>query len=690
MEIQSVPSRQDYQEFLHTLGGLWPKREQPVGGGINSASNDLWRTQYLEEGSESAYMMLNPHAKDLSSATDEEFEHVANQVGPDVYRLRAVPPALLQPHTEILPTGGSCAIETFGVRVTKELQRRTDNGELPQQCLADAASRLLEAAPTASHISGAILSGAKHAVHYVESGLWTETADKLGVPDPEAAVQQAYDRINEAISRRAKLINPDSEMHFINFDDLHLPDAVQEWFDDIGLEYDPRFGIPQVLYTYKGPKMLPTVREILNSRNDGSHPPDDRTTHVARLKQLDHNSWDSMAIPAGVVSGQRELTPEERDRLQQSSTYAAGIRMAQWMFEHESENPSIVGGFFDLPHGDDILHMTPNLRPDQKFSGKLTGEQVVQVVEDILTDPLRLHRGTYEDHFALLESYLDPSVGKTKMTLINEKKAHVETLKPPSNQVREVDARLRSLGSQLTSCNEKLTESQALLEFVNVVSDDTNESWWATELNDSGKLKPGADALYRRASAVYRSIASRKNNDEPLSQMDADDLQQAQHIMEAIQAAREGSVTSMKPASSLLEKFSSSEEQIYREKTARIAELAVEEKTLQDQRPALMAQVEPIRARMSEIDRQIRRLPRVFPLQENPFITHALNFTWDPDCRRFLKDAVDITEEVKDPSEREALVRSSMTRIYPKIRAYYDYIYANTDQYPQERFQSVY
>jgi hypothetical protein len=107
-------------------------------------------------------MHLNPQPVDPLDLTDDEFAKVAQRFGPDVYRVRAIPNSLLQTPQELgcLPAGGSCAIETWGLRIVNYMKSRKAEGHVGDEDIAVAATSLLEMGPTVSHISGALLSGA--------------------------------------------------------------------------------------------------------------------------------------------------------------------------------------------------------------------------------------------------------------------------------------------------------------------------------------------------------------------------------------------------------------------------------------------------------------------------------------------------------------------------------------------------
>ncbi len=68
-----------------------------------------------------------------------------------------------------------------------------------------------------------------------------------------------------------------------------------------------------------------------------------------------------------------------------------------------------------------------------------------------------------------------------------------------------------------------------------------------------------------------------------------------------------------------------------------------------------------------------------FPLRENPFIHHSMQFLWDQDFCLFLKRAVDIEKSVKEKrftkDQGKGIMRNLMGTIFPKLQAYYGYFY---------------
>ena len=94
-------------------------------------------------------------------------------------------------------------------------------------------------APTITHISGAMLGGYDYGVHYWETDMWRERVEReYGINHDEALtlVEEAYQRIHNAVQRRSRLINPRSVIINVNFDELDLNLAIEQWLAQLGLD----------------------------------------------------------------------------------------------------------------------------------------------------------------------------------------------------------------------------------------------------------------------------------------------------------------------------------------------------------------------------------------------------------------------------------------------------------------------
>jgi len=107
-------------------------------------------------------------------------------LGHDGFRIRSINPRLLEPGIIPLSLGGSCAIETWGMRLLDPLKHSPE-------ALRELADTLLSLSPTISHVTGAILPVGEMGVHFIEDGLWGKRIeDDYGVVDGRRKTTEAY------------------------------------------------------------------------------------------------------------------------------------------------------------------------------------------------------------------------------------------------------------------------------------------------------------------------------------------------------------------------------------------------------------------------------------------------------------------------------------------------------------------
>lgn len=420
-----------YKNFiLNVLGKIWP-RDKDSG----EYGDDFWRATRYEEGDISGYTQSSPLARDPINSTPEEFENMALNLGPDYVRVRSVPPQLLK-RASIMPTGGSCPIETWGMRNMKDIQTGIKKSILKEDILADTAEQIVNLAPTVTHISGALLSGQDASVHYIESDMWAERLVSYRIPKEKAQIliQDAYYRIHEAVARRAKLINPNATVIPVNFDELGLKKAIEEWFNQIGSPYDPNHRIAEVIYTYNGPRQKELLLRALNNIIQvGKLTPEEKEAVVSLLgseyhvrgKQIDHLRWGSMDLLKEVIIGKREMTPKERVKYQDDPLYRMGIDINRDIFErHKKGNPDVLCvGFADLPYNTSVQHESRNL--GLTFSGNSSNptekDKFMKSLQKSMdhNNPVRLHRLNIDKHLLFLKAHFLENGGNQSKELNN-------------------------------------------------------------------------------------------------------------------------------------------------------------------------------------------------------------------------------------------------------------------------------
>lgn len=418
--IEGENRHERYKNFkANVLGAIWP---QDKNSGEYGA--DLWRALRWEKGDISGYTHSTPMARDPSTVTPEQFENMVANVGSDYLRVMLVPPQLLQP-TTIIPVGGSCAIETWGMRNIENIQTGIKKGILPKEFLADAARKMVNIAPTITHISGAILSGQDASVHLLETGMWAERLTSYGIPEQEteSLTDEAYKRINQAVARRAKLINPNAAVIPVNFDELPLKEAVGEWHAAIGTPYDPTYRLSEVAYTYDGPRQKELLLNALRNKiQNGNMTPEEKRAIITlvdaqyhvQLKQIDHLRWESMGLPDEVITGRREMTPREKEKYENQYVYRMMTDTLTDVYKrHTTASKDVISvGFADLPYNTSVQHETRDV--GLIFRGSTTNgndsksiAMFRQSLEKSLdpNNPVRLHRLNIDAHLAFLRSH---------------------------------------------------------------------------------------------------------------------------------------------------------------------------------------------------------------------------------------------------------------------------------------------
>jgi hypothetical protein len=305
--------------------------------------------------------MLNPNSIAPEDLSEDDLRRLLKTLGPDGFRIRSINPRLLEDGASPLPLGGSCAIETWGMKLLDPFKKQPEN-------LRRLAEALLSLAPTISHITGAILPAGEMGVHFIEDGLWGQRIeDEYKVEDGRTKTTEAYQRIHAAVERRAKLAtgNPEYRLYPVRFEELHLLEGpLQRWFEEMGLDFDPNFGIAQVIYTYVGPELLDLVKQALIN-NHGISPADlSRFNLAARLKQIDHNDWDATMsqLKKAILTGEID---DSVKGLLEKYPFRAGLQIAHWIRDTASANTSAPSGFFDLFLGGKIYHMRNFFSPQR-------------------------------------------------------------------------------------------------------------------------------------------------------------------------------------------------------------------------------------------------------------------------------------------------------------------------------------
>ncbi len=685
-----------YQNFTRlVLSRIWPAEE---GG---EYADDFHRPTRFDRRFEEAatqadwisgYTQFSPAGRDPANLTPDEFGIMVTKVGtPDYVRLRSVPPQVLDPDMNPMHVGGSCVIETWGERTMKEERAGIKAGLLPEELLPETARQLVDLAPTITHASGALLGGYDRGVHLIETDMWAQRiAEDYGVPREEAdqITQDAYRRIHDLVQRRSQLINPDSVLVPVNFDELGLPKAIEQWMESMGVPYDPGFRVAEVIHTYVGPQQLDLVKGAIQRQldADGHSGPVRQamealmqSTHHLRGKQVDHLRWGSMDLPKEVIMGLREPTEEEQEKMVNDPAYARGIYIMSDVYRrHMDGNPtSIAAGFADLPtHGKQVQHETRinfNGRPGTPDETKA----FLASVERQFTDPARLHRKNVPEHLSYLRSYT-ADTKPTKQAI----SAEMGKLQSELGPVRKARLVVEKAVGFVVQNEAMVAENNSTIKFYRQL-----QSGQPIEMTE--QTQKHAKRLAETARKALEGVAKRiaEGNQNKYDLVDVERLPQVIDAMTAVETEQSPVIT--EHVATYLEESAQRLIKANMESTAlRRQQLQAAEAELAKAKTSI-PEVEKKEARAEELRTSLATLasPSYFPLSENPFVHHAMQFLWDPDFSVFLRESVRIQEErssgaiKKDESNEQ--MRQLMGRIYPKLEAYINYLFGRTE-YPAE------
>ncbi len=712
-----------YVNFVETvLGKIWPPTSDSGEYG-----NDFWRSKRYDRRLQKdaqpnewigGYTQFSPQGKDPLNLSSEEFEIFVQNVGtPDYIRVRSIPPQLLISGVSVVPVGGSCALETNSMRTAADIRtcievltdklNHSQNGTDPstirqeidhvKELLANFARTSVSMAPTISHASGALLGGSDVNVHYWETDMWRERLEKeMGLDHAEAQkiVQDAYQRIHTIVQRRSSLINPNSTVLQVNFDELHLDPAIKRWAQTMGLDLNDHRVI-EVIYTYVGPEQLDLLKNALAEKQQKGKisaaeiGPIEKVMAASlhlRGKQIDHLRWGSMNLPKEVILGLRDMTPDEQNQYDNDYAFRMGIIIMSDVYQrHTSGNPtSIALGFADLPaSGNEVQHESRDV--GFTFTGQSPAEPVfLESMNQQLHNPSRLNWMNVDEHLNYLRRYTSDNTGQRKLLL-----ARMNILQ---GQIKPYEAKLSEAKKKLDSAEKKVNQYDASIDEQRLIITFARSLTIEGKCNDTPENRSSAKKIRERAEKSLKNSKDKQSyvyvNDN--DQQDIDELPDL--IAAMLTVEKGGTPTLTAKAKKQLEKFPESSEKL-------TAEL---EKFKASKRPDIEQAKVEVNSRLTDLEKVARdrqelvnvreqlatkASPNYFPLSDNPFIQHAMQFLWDPDFTTFMKKAV-ITQEArakKESSKEQSneQMRILMEQIYPKLEAYIQFLYGKID-YPDD------
>ncbi len=642
--IEGATRRERYVNFwTDVVAKIWPENSSSGEYG-----DDLWRSTRYDNGDISGYTQFAPRGRDPRNLTEEEFENVVGNLGTaDYVRVRNVPEQLLEKDVTIAPSGGSCAIETWGMKSMADISAAVSDGRLDQSVQSDTARRIVELAPTITHASGAMLSGQDFGIHYVESDMWTQRIASYGMPEEESRqlIDEAYKRINEIVLRRAQLINPTARILNINFDEMPLQQAVESWFAELGIGYDPKTRVAEVIYTYIGPYQKQLLEQALNERLiNGALSPSDAQAALnllhrdfhGRGKQIDHGRWGSMKLPKEVIVDQRDMSSDEREKYDADYPYGTGIRIMQDVHasQHNGSATAVYVGFADLPGPKSLVaHESRDFGVD--FKGVAGTPEFAASLEESLTTPARLHRGNVSGHLTYLSTWTQ-DVQHVRSRLIAEKSALLAELQPIQRAKREDEIKLAAIVRGIEKQSAQVESQKTVLLFINYLQ----------SVDNAGKPDQQQKAIaktIREQREKLLTTASQKS--DSVTTEDLEDLELLPSLIDFLVQVEEGGE---KPVPSdvilrALNRLSNGTQKAVERLQLDIEKRRDEQVKYEGKIAGHAQKLDPAKLeKTTQIDAEIKELcvRSYFPLSDNPFIHHAMQFLWDPDFAEFLKQAV--------------------------------------------------
>lgn len=687
-----VPSWQQYTEFRQALSSIYAARPDSPAAFYNQPSSlsRKAREQYLagqpvDKQAARFYYTDVPNPWDLGELPKERYDRIAAAFGPDIARAKMGSWSVANGSGLLLPVGGACAIETYGL----DLVNKSPAYENDQSGKTAAADRMIANAPYYTQVTGTMLQGGneKVGVMYTEEfPWWLRIQNELGVSDAIPKTQAAYTRIAEATQRRGLLVDPNYQQLTLPFDTLRLEEDghLQEWYQQCMQELPEQFRqfIPPmydengflaswVRYTYNGPNMLDIVKTRIRDQYGISL--DAFTTHV-RTKQLDH-----LKEPTFLFKNAASLTERDRELLGKYGTIA-GLAIDSWHMQNSDKGQTGFIGFDDLSLGGDLIHQTVPLGNGTKKLPKTAAE-----AEAVLASPVRLHQKNVDQHMLYLEQSLYPEVDtarevvKKQESLIGMEKNFVNQQKQ-TKIMQVIDTILKSAVANTDGVAIVPVDSEELeslfFEESDVFPRDT-ATVIRNEITDRLRiytLTKDVQATLRNEGlipdniwnrfAIYVTEQKQKNGSNLVVQF-ADS--QSQSLLPTYSTMHTEAVA----------KQEKQEENLGRAVEAKQAEFA-----------ALVDGVGETLVAQGQALKGIPEMP-ILPLADNMIVSHAVQLSFDPDMRAFVTDAAAIARQTTTNEEKTSQLREAMAQIFPKIKSYLEYIMKG-GVYPAQRFVRTY
>jgi hypothetical protein len=597
---------------------------------------------------------------------DSELSRFIDLFGLDIMRANFLSAHLVgEQHHQPLISGGACALETWATRLLSK-PRLKNAPELRQAVLL----KLLENAPYYTHITGAMMLGAKTQpqIMYDETFPWFMAIHDIGeatastnhswsLDNVRGNTRELYDRIHDAIVRRSHLVSDEApEILRVPFEDLKLDEAgyLESWYQEYISELPEEFSqyVPKkyqcdkfigayVRYTYVGPDLLKLLKQYLKS---SSYNIDQFTIHV-RTKQDDH-LYEGSRINRILLKG---IHGDDHNYLRKYANIC-NLSIYFWHQQHWRSNNAFIG-FSDLSFRGNIVHDTINLHTGS--NGDIRTEEELW---DIVSCPLRLNRNNIEEHFNCLDKYTDEVYiyEEAILELKNiKRRLNKHQKKAGGAQARSLERELivKIIGS-LSSCRVSGHPS------VFIENDDISRALGGVNPKQVEKELSDIPNRYKRKS----KIAEIDNSENLLNT-----------FKEYVSVDRSGEglyvrLTSFSPELRLLLAILADviQDELNEYQRKNESEQQLLNKAHGEYASALSL-VEHVSEDLLDFS---RTKPHLFPLRDNLIFCHAMQLSFDPNIALFLLDVEEVESSQIPMKEKRRLLINASRLILPRIKCY--------------------
>ena len=606
-----------------------------------------------------------------------KLSHLINLYGPDIMRANIISANLVETDHWPLITGGACILETWSTRLLDKPILKNNPG-LRREVL----HFLLQNSPYYSHVTGTMISGSNAglSIMYDETFPWFLTVYELGkTPElshkdwnlgvAEEMCREFYDEIYSATQRRSAMVSDNSlQIIRLPFADLMLEEDgyLKSWFSEYTANLPPEFKnfVPKnynsdgflgahVRYTYVGPQILNIVKKRIATIGVDLNKFD---IHV-RTKQDDHLT-EGKRINRILLKG---IQAENQGFLEKYSNIC-DLAIYVWHMQNWYRNKNGFIGFTDLSFKGNIVHDTINLGTGNNNDPKNEEE-----LWDLLSSPLRLHKGNVDQHFKCLDKYIDhvyiheeiasQIIGLEKK--INKRKMKLESISLHAKQRGIIGGILNNLG-----CEKGNGFARTFTIQTSNVKDAFRKKKVAEELKKHLHVLGKRYGKRTEVAKVSCSLEFFKKLESELTvELDGE------IIRISFQSENKYSELLKILANELNNEVIEYDHQASKEKFA-LAQL-------QEEDEQMVKQVHGIS--FHDVDLSITK-PNLFPLRDNMVFGHAIQLSFDPNVSSFIIDAQKIEDSGYPLEKKRRQLIQAMQQILPIIKTYLRLIMTNTNQ----------